>query len=281
MIKTGVDMADAETVTVSEEITDEQLLRYLQQMDEWDFEEFVADLWRRKGWDAEVDGGTNDRGVDVRATQSYPYEQKVLIQAKRYGPTTTVGSPDVQQYASLAHQEPGVDKVLIVTTNGFSSQAKEMARDLNVKTIDGTGLVHIIREEDALDLAAEYLPIAINDTADHSLEPGVEESDVETESSNLGRWRWVAGAVGASAIGLLFAIIGAGGPLDLLAGFALLVGWILTPIAIALDGRAVRRETDWSTWWPLYALGSLIPLMGLFLGAAYLARRYDLVGFDD
>lgn len=87
----------------------------------------------------------------------------MLIQAKRYGPNTTVDSPEIQQYASLAHQEDGVDKVLVVTTNEFSRQALELAHDLNVKTIDGDDLVHIIREEDAVDLVAEYLPLPTRD----------------------------------------------------------------------------------------------------------------------
>jgi len=70
----------------------------------------------------------------------------LLIQAKRYGPNTTVGSPDVQQYASLRQQFENVDKVLIVTTNGYSRQAREIAEDLNVKLIDGDGLVELIDE---------------------------------------------------------------------------------------------------------------------------------------
>lgn len=42
--------------------------------------------------------------MDGRATKPDPYEQKLLLQAKRYGPGTTVGSPEIQQYASLARR---------------------------------------------------------------------------------------------------------------------------------------------------------------------------------
>lgn len=134
-----------------------QLQAILQQMDPYEFEQFVADLWRKMGWDTEVSTAAGDKGVDVIARKSMPYEQLLLIQAKRYGPNTTVGSPDIQQYASLRHQFEHVDKVLIVTTNEFTQQARETATNLNVKLINGHQLVELIDEHEALDLVAEYL----------------------------------------------------------------------------------------------------------------------------
>ena len=134
-----------------------QLQAVLQQMDAYEFEYFVADLWTRMGWETEVSSAAGDKGVDVIARQSMPYDQLLLIQAKRYGPNTTVGSPDVQQYASLRQQFENVDKVLIVTTNEFTQQARETADQLNVKLIDGERLVHLIEQHEALDLVAEYL----------------------------------------------------------------------------------------------------------------------------
>ena len=88
---------------------------------------------------------------------------------------TTVGSPDVQQYASLRQQFENVDKVLIVTTNGYSRQAREIAEDLNVKLIDGNGLVELIDEHDSLDLVAEYLDF---------IEPAEQSESDEPERSD-------------------------------------------------------------------------------------------------
>jgi restriction endonuclease Mrr len=115
-------------------------------MDPYEFEHFVADIWEQMGWETEVSSASADKGVDIIARKSRPYDQLILIQAKRYGPNSTVGSPDVQQYASLRQQYDGVDKVLIVTTNGYSRQAREIAENLNVKLIDGDGLVELIEE---------------------------------------------------------------------------------------------------------------------------------------
>lgn len=58
--------------------------------------------------------------------------RKKRIQAKRYGPSTTVGSPEVQQYVSLRIQEDNVNQVTIVTTGEFSQQPRDLAPGLDV-----------------------------------------------------------------------------------------------------------------------------------------------------
>lgn len=135
----------------------DELRRRLQSMDNYDFEHFIAELWERQGWDAEVEQQSGDAGVDIRATKSSPYEQKVLIQAKRYAEGNTVGGPEVQQYSALKQQETGVDKAILVTTSQFTASAEDRAADLNVKLIDGDGLIDLLEESDAYDIVAEYL----------------------------------------------------------------------------------------------------------------------------
>jgi|APHM01.1.fsa_nt_gi Restriction endonuclease len=117
------------------------LQRRLQQMEPAEFEAFIADVWTYLGWDTRVVGDPGDRGIDVIAVDS---EDKQLIQAKRYGPSTTVGSPEVQQYASLRLQEDNVKQVTIVTTGTFSRQARELAPELEVILINGEKLVEIV-----------------------------------------------------------------------------------------------------------------------------------------
>ena len=140
--------------------SDEYLLRRLQTMDPERFEHFVADLWTYLGWDTRVVGEPGDRGIDVIATSERESgERKTqLIQAKRYGPTTTVGSPEVQQYASLRLQEESVDLVTIVTTGEYSQQAEDMAPDLDVILVDGEELLGILTETESYELFAHYFP---------------------------------------------------------------------------------------------------------------------------
>lgn len=166
------------------DLSQSELTSRLQGMDNYDFEHFVADLWERMGWSAQVSQQSNDAGIDVIAEKKTPYPQKAVIQAKRYSDSTTVGGPKIQQYASLKQQVPGADSTIVVTTSSFTSSAEERAKQLNVKTVDGQGLAAMVDELDARDLVSEYLdipmevqtepessnreaPIAFEETSDH------------------------------------------------------------------------------------------------------------------
>lgn len=149
------------------------LRRRLQQMDPYDFEKFIGDVWTYLGWETWVVGEPGDRGIDVIATDG---ENKQLIQAKRYGPNTTVGSPEVQQYASLRLQEDGVDTVTIVTTGSFSRQARELAPELDVILVNGENLLGILDELEAYEVFARHfedIEVGDADAVEQEEEPGL------------------------------------------------------------------------------------------------------------
>jgi len=163
------------TEDVTEHVTPskEYLRRRLHRMDPYDFEKFVGDVWELLGWNTRVVGEPGDRGIDVIATSDD--DEKQLIQVKRYGPNTTVGSPEVQQYASLRIQEENVNQVAIVTTGSFSSQARDLAPELQVILINGEDLLGILDEIEAYEVFAEYFDdISIGEpTADESEDTGL------------------------------------------------------------------------------------------------------------
>lgn len=128
----------------------------MQNMDDFQFEHLVADLWEEQGWNTTVSQQSADAGIDVTATKTFPYDEKALIQAKRYSEDTTVGSRKVQQYSALKQQEPGVDKVIIVTTGRFTSPAQRLGEQLNVKLIDGDDLMDLVYYLGCADLMDEY-----------------------------------------------------------------------------------------------------------------------------
>ena len=108
-----------------------------------------------------------------------------MIQAKRYGPNTTVGSPEVQQYASLRLQEDAVDTVTIVTTGEFSRQAEDLAPDLDVVLVDGEELLGVLDELEAYEVFVEHfddiqLGTAGGDTA--------ERDDRDDDAGAIGRF---------------------------------------------------------------------------------------------
>jgi hypothetical protein len=277
--------------------TTSQLRAVLQQMDPYEFEQFVADLWTRMGWNTEVSTAAGDKGVDVIARQSMPYEQLLLIQAKRYGPNTTVGSPDVQQYASLRQQFEGVDKVLIVTTNEFTKQAKETADQLNVKLIDGDRLAHLIEEHEALDLVAEYLDFIepIENAAEnqataettHEEQPADASADSTTNDSILSTSSTSSTDISVSTlwqkgiwvclIGWAVAIISVSALPDVIWGLLFFGSWLGLPVTIFLDALKLREVTDWPQFTWAYVIGSAIWFVSILVGGIYLWQRRTTV----
>ena len=278
--------------------TPAQLKAVLQEMDPYEFEYFVGDLWERMGWETTVSTASADKGVDITARKSSPYDQLLLIQAKRYGPNTTVGSPEIQQYASLRNQFDGVDKVLLVTTNAYSRQAREIATDLNVKLINGDELVELIHEHDSLDLVAKYLdfihPVEESESDSESDEPPTGVSDgtleAETESSStptdsstedqpvddhsgaVPSIRWRNAILGAS-LGWLVVFFGVTTIPEGLWGLLFFGTWLGLPAAIYLDTRVLTGYTEWPKYRWLYVLSSSVWFVGFIPGLIYLWRR--------
>jgi hypothetical protein len=145
------DLADFST------FSNVELLNLLCEIDPTDFEHFIADLWQRREWKTKVTSASSDNGIDIVAEREAPFHEKQLIQAKKYDPENKVGGPEVQQYSSLRHQRAGVDAVIIVTTSSFSSQARDLAADLNVKLVDGNQLCDLIERVDGYDLYSDII----------------------------------------------------------------------------------------------------------------------------
>lgn len=133
------------------------LIDYLLELKPHEFEQFIADLWSRRGFETEVISESQDRGQDIIATQDHPYSRKVVIQTKRYAKGQTIGRPEVQQYAGVKQSSNDIDELLIITTSAFTSEAKDEAREANIKLIDGTQLSEIIEAERAYDLIEKYI----------------------------------------------------------------------------------------------------------------------------
>lgn len=132
--------------TQDDKSTSETKLSTLQGMDEYDFEHMISDIWVEKGWTTEVTSESGDRGIDIKAMKDDPFQQLQYIQAKRYSASSKVGSSEVQKYAGLYAREETVDAVIVVTTSGFTSEAKRVAKNRNVKTVNGSQLISMIQE---------------------------------------------------------------------------------------------------------------------------------------
>jgi len=94
--------------------------------DGWEFEHWVAESFRKFGWQARVTQGSGDQGVDVVAEIN---GVSVGIQCKRY--SGSVGNKAIQEaYSGMKHF--GLDKAAVLTNANYTKSAKELAASTGV-----------------------------------------------------------------------------------------------------------------------------------------------------
>ncbi|MGW2544829.1 restriction endonuclease [Kitasatospora sp. NPDC001574] len=104
-----------------------------------EFEHALAVLCRRDGCTkVTVVGGAGDLAADVLATT--PTGRRILIQAKRYAPSTLVGSQDVQKVNGTYRDVHHCDLAIVVTTSGFTKAAAAFCQQVGIRTVDRRAL---------------------------------------------------------------------------------------------------------------------------------------------
>jgi hypothetical protein len=154
-------------------------------MDPYEFEHLIADLWEEMGFQTEVIQQSQDKGIDIRATNQLG--QKHLIQVKRHGPNSVVGDPKIREYAGLYRQENGVDEVYVVTTNGFTSQARDTADSVGVELVDDERLITLIAQNDENQILSGHLAKSKpGSNSDSGGLQSIASSDNETNTATTG-----------------------------------------------------------------------------------------------
>lgn len=103
-------------------------------MSPYDFEEFVAKLFNKLGYNTRTTSKTGDYGVDVIAENGF---EKVAIQCKKYHEGNTVGNQTIQMLlGAMQLQGLKADRGVVVTTSHFTRQAYKQAEDNNVELWD-------------------------------------------------------------------------------------------------------------------------------------------------
>ncbi|THA79361.1 restriction endonuclease [Streptomyces sp. A0642] len=103
------------------------------------FEEAIAALCERDGcFDVQVVGGAGDLGADVIATA--PDGRRLVVQCKCYGPTTKVGSQDLQRFGGTCYAVHEADIAVCVTTSEYTAPALEYAEQCAILCLDGEAL---------------------------------------------------------------------------------------------------------------------------------------------
>ena len=118
--------------------TSSDLVAKLRNMNGSEFEQFVADTFRKMGYVVEVTGGVSDHGVDLLMRKD---DQLIAVQCKCWsGP---VGEPVVRDFwGSLMNA--GTQFGYIVTTSSFTDQAVAFAQDKPIQLTDLDALVDLV-----------------------------------------------------------------------------------------------------------------------------------------
>lgn len=122
----------------------------LDQLSGVDFERLVTSLLERMGFRPEMTKASGDGGIDIVAILDRPIiGGKYLVQCKRLAPDTVVGSATVREFYGALVADHAATKGILITTSGFSDQARDFAAQLPLELIDGNAL---------RELLAEYVP---------------------------------------------------------------------------------------------------------------------------
>jgi hypothetical protein len=122
------------------------------------FEHEVAALLRELGFrKAVVSGRAGDLSADIKARDERG--QSVIVQCKRYAPSRSVGSPEIQKFIGMATTHHEADRMLYVTTARFSRAAIELARKHKVELVDGARLAELLAEARGLPEKPTYVTI--------------------------------------------------------------------------------------------------------------------------
>ena len=113
-------------------------LELLQDLSPEGFEEFVTDLFRKRGYKASRVGTRGDHGVDILLRNQKG--ERELVQCKNWK-NKWVGEKEVRDFfGALTHDEEAV-RGYIVTTNYFSEPARKWANGKPIDLIDADQLI--------------------------------------------------------------------------------------------------------------------------------------------
>jgi HJR/Mrr/RecB family endonuclease len=129
-------------------ISREECLEKLRKMSPDAFENYVAYLYSKIGYNTRVVGGRGDGGVDVEAVDEKGV--KHYIQCKRY--KNKVGVGHIRNFYGAMVDKLTKGDCFIVSTATFTWDAKEFARNKPIELIDSLELYKVIKKVGDLDL---------------------------------------------------------------------------------------------------------------------------------
>jgi len=111
-------------------------------MNHFEFEEFIAKLFRKMGYDAHVTPKTGDYGIDVIAKKN---GEIIAIQVKKHKEGNPIGNRVViETLGSMRYHN--ANHSIIVTNRHYTIQAREQAKNAPIELWDGDYLKKMIKK---------------------------------------------------------------------------------------------------------------------------------------
>jgi len=110
-------------------------------MSGYDFEDYLADIFKSKNYSVQITKRSQDQGADIILEK---LGKRIVIQAKKY--SNKVGNKAVQEIVS-AMKYYKADLGSVITNNLFTKQAKSLALTNEIILVDGFILKKIIEEQ--------------------------------------------------------------------------------------------------------------------------------------
>ncbi len=107
-----------------------------------EFERYVAEIFRAKGYRADVTGRTSDGGIDLVLSGD---AEQAIVQCKRYAPDRKVGVKSMREFSAVLDRHRAAHGYF-VTTSSFTSEARRWAKSEPITLIDERQLLGLMRE---------------------------------------------------------------------------------------------------------------------------------------
>lgn len=121
--------------------SDRDLLHWLRVMKPSEFENYITDLFSRLGYKTQAVGQSHDGGIDVIAEKDGVTN---YIQCKKFI-TSQVPVGAVRDFYGALADHLANGQGYFITTNKFTLEAREFAKDKPIELIDGFELIRYIR----------------------------------------------------------------------------------------------------------------------------------------
>ncbi len=139
--------------------SDRELIQWLREMKPYEFEAYIAELFKKLGYKSEAVGRSHDGGVDVEIEKD---GVRGYIQCKKYI-TSTVGVSEVRDFYGALADRLLNGQAYFITTNKFTLEAKKFAEDKPIELVDSFGLLKYIKmvqdvEPEVSDISVKLCP---------------------------------------------------------------------------------------------------------------------------